>query len=154
MDLHGSCKDKGDPVLPVYMVVLCLGFAIHRASSPDSAKEVRILHFQQPRDLLPARPESHGSCMILVQVQIQCCFKSTETVGTIRDGEPRTSTSTFTQLLSSDAFDSVQCSVFKVRFKLQTLVYDILPSITAVFSYAIGSRKLSANEQCFVGAHS
>ena len=32
------------------------------------------------------------------------------------------------------------------------LVYDILPSTTAVFSYAIGSRKLSANEQYFVGA--
>ena len=32
------------------------------------------------------------------------------------------------------------------------LVYDILPSNTAVFSYAIGSRKLSANEQFFVGA--
>ena len=29
------------------------------------------------------------------------------------------------------------------------LVYDILPSTTAVFSYAIGSRKLSANEQLF-----
>ena len=30
-------------------------------------------------------------------------------------------------------------------------VYDILPSTTAVFSYAIGSKKLSANEQfCFV----
>ena len=36
--------------------------------------------------------------------------------------------------------------------KLQTLVYDILPSTTAVFSYVIGSRKLSANEQFFVGA--
>ena len=36
--------------------------------------------------------------------------------------------------------------------KLQVLVYDILPSATAVFSYAIGSRKLSANEQFFVGA--
>ena len=31
--------------------------------------------------------------------------------------------------------------------KLQILVYDILPSTTAVFSYAIGPRKLSANEQ-------
>ena len=30
--------------------------------------------------------------------------------------------------------------------KLQALVYDILPSTTAVFSYAIGSGKLSANE--------
>ena len=36
--------------------------------------------------------------------------------------------------------------------KLRTLVYDILPSTTAVFCYAIGSRKLSANEQFFVGA--
>ena len=34
--------------------------------------------------------------------------------------------------------------------KLQALIYDILPSTTAVFSYAIGSRKLSANEQFFV----
>ena len=33
--------------------------------------------------------------------------------------------------------------------KLQALVYDILPSATAVFSYAIGPRKLSANEQVF-----
>ena len=33
--------------------------------------------------------------------------------------------------------------------KLQALVYDIFPSTTAVFSYAIGSRKLSANEQFF-----
>ena len=32
----------------------------------------------------------------------------------------------------------------------QALVYDLLPSTTAVFSYAIGSRKLSANEQFFV----
>ena len=36
--------------------------------------------------------------------------------------------------------------------KLQALVYDILPSTTAVFSYAIGSRKLPPNEQFFVGA--
>ena len=34
-----------------------------------------------------------------------------------------------------------------VLIKLQALVYDILPSTTAVFSYAIGSRKLSADEQ-------
>ena len=39
-----------------------------------------------------------------------------------------------------------------LRAKLPALVYDILPSTTAVFIYAIGSRKLSANEQFFVGA--
>ena len=38
--------------------------------------------------------------------------------------------------------------------RLQALVYDNLPSTTAVFSYAIRSRKLSANEQLifFLGA--
>ena len=36
--------------------------------------------------------------------------------------------------------------------KLQALVYDILPSTIAIFSYTIGSRKLSANVQFFVGA--
>ena len=36
--------------------------------------------------------------------------------------------------------------------KLQALVYDIVPSTTAVFSYVIGSWKLSADEQFLVGA--
>ena len=40
----------------------------------------------------------------------------------------------------------------KVLSKLQALVYDTLPSTTAVLSYAIGTRKLSANEQFFLGA--
>ena len=43
-------------------------------------------------------------------------------------------------------------AVCTAEIKLQALVYDILPSTTAVFSYAIGSIKLSANEQFFVGA--
>ena len=34
-----------------------------------------------------------------------------------------------------------------VRQTVQALVYDILPTTTAVFSYAIGSRKLSANAE-------
>ena len=34
----------------------------------------------------------------------------------------------------------------------QALVYDILPPITAIIYYAIDLRKLSANEQFFVGA--
>ena len=39
-----------------------------------------------------------------------------------------------------------------LQSKPQALVYNILPSTTAVFGYAIGSRKLLANEQFFVGA--
>ena len=52
--------------------------------------------------------------------------------------------------LSSDAINALR-KVW-VLIKLQAPVYDILPSTTAVFSYAIGSRKLSANEQFLVGA--
>ena len=40
--------------------------------------------------------------------------------------------------------------IVTTRRKLQALVYDIRPSTTAVFSYATGPRKLSANEQFFV----
>ena len=35
------------------------------------------------------------------RVQVQCCFTFTETIRTIRHGEPSTATSTFTQLLDS-----------------------------------------------------
>ena len=52
--------------------------------------------------------------------------------------------------MGAAAFGHGRLSVRVLR-KLQALVYDILPSTTAVFSYAIGSRKLSANEQFFVG---
>ena len=48
--------------------------------------------------------------------------------------------------------DSGAHNTVRPTSKLQAVVYDILPSTTAVFSYAIGSRKLSANEQFFVGA--
>ena len=47
-------------------------------------------------------------------------------------------------------FTYLHCFLVNSRPKVQALVYDILPSTTAVFSYAIGSRKLSGNEQFFV----
>ena len=37
--------------------------------------------------------------------------------------------------------ETLHCAGDRVRDKLQALVYDILPSTTAVFSYAIGSRR-------------
>ena len=40
-------------------------------------------------------------------VQVQRCFTSTETIRTVRDGEPSTSTSTFTQLLISGSETSL-----------------------------------------------
>ena len=56
----------------------------------------------------------------------------------------------YLQPLSTDAVSALRKDW--VLIKLQALVYDILPSTTAVFSYATGSRKLPANEQFFVGA--
>ena len=46
----------------------------------------------------------------------------------------------------------LEAELYRVSVTLQALVYDILPSTTTVFGYVIGSRKLSANEQFFVGA--
>ena len=47
---------------------------------------------------------------------------------------------------------SLLAARLKFLGKLQALVYDIPPSTTALFSYAIGSIKLSANEQFLVGS--
>ena len=56
------------------------------------------------------------------------------------------STRTFGRALTASV-DS--CAEIKSAPRLQALVYDILLSTTAVFSYAIRSRKLSANEHFF-----
>ena len=47
-------------------------------------------------------PSSCLSRAELRLVQVQCCFASTFTIRTVRDGDPGTATSTFTQLLSSE----------------------------------------------------
>ena len=50
-------------------------------------------------------------------VQVQCCFMSTETIGTFRDGEPRMATLTFTQLLGSDySFTAVHFMSIMAQF--------------------------------------
>ena len=54
--------------------------------------------------------------------------------------------------LSTDAVSALR-NVW-VLIKLQALVYDILTATTAIFSYAIGPRKLSANEQTTFLPHS
>ena len=45
--------------------------------------------------------------MLLLRIKVQCYFTSTETMGTIRDVEPRTATSTFTQLSLCESVFSV-----------------------------------------------
>ena len=54
-------------------------------------------------------------------------------------------------MYSYNALDASKAhATVTVSVKLQALVYDILPSTTFVFSYAISPRKLSANEQTVV----
>ena len=45
----------------------------------------------------------------VICLQVHCCFTSTEAIRTIGDGEPRTATSTFTQLLNSASALLPQC---------------------------------------------
>ena len=50
----------------------------------------------------PLHPDLGAEVVEGATVQIQCCLASTEIIRTIKDWEPRTSTSTFTQLMSSE----------------------------------------------------
>ena len=50
---------------------------------------------------------------LLLLLLFQCCSTSTETERTIKDGKPRTATSTFTRLLSTDS-GFLSCSPFNL----------------------------------------
>ena len=51
----------------------------------------------------------------LVWLPVLCCFTSTETLRTVRDRKPRMVTTTFTQLLNSEAFSSALLYVHRDR---------------------------------------
>ena len=61
---------------------------------------------QKPSGLLgtgnPGWPPRLPYSSWTLRARVQCCFTTTETIRRVRDGEPRTATSTFTQLLSCD----------------------------------------------------
>ena len=60
--------------------------------------------------------------------------------------------SLFLRLRKRSSFFSPQQGWWSLRSNSKHWFTTFLPSTPAVFSYAIGSRKLSANEQFFVGA--
>ena len=57
-------------------------------------------------------------------VQVQCCFASTETIRTIKDGEPRTATSTFTRSRA------LMLSVTSVLIIMQNRGYPGYPNLS------------------------
>ena len=79
----------------------------------------------------------------------QCCFTFTEAIGRIRDGEPRTSISTFAQLLSSDR--SIQCcftSTETIR-----LIMDREPrTATSTFTQLLNSDSSRFVQCCFTSS--
>ena len=73
---------------------------------PKYAQRMWCANDPFPRSSLPV-PCSHSSFPFLVQ----CCFTATGTIRLIRDGESRTATSTFTQLLSYVELNVLGCRV-------------------------------------------
>ena len=69
---------------------------------------------------------------------LQCCFTSTETIRTIRDGESRTSTSTFTQLLSS--VDSLTQCCFTSTETTRTIRDGEYMTSTSTFTQLLKSK--------------
>ena len=62
------------------------------------------VHYESPAPPLFQAASGIQHLPLLLLLLLQCCFTSTETIRNIWDGELRTSTSSFTQLLSSDNF--------------------------------------------------
>ena len=88
-----QCRWYCGPFLfPSFFLSLFLSFSV--ALRPQRPYGLLVMSDEEPRAL--------KRCLL------QCCFTSTETVRTIMDGEPRTTTSTFTQLLSSEGSVQMQ----------------------------------------------
>ena len=76
-----------------------------------------------------------------LRMYVQCCFTSTETVRTVRDGEPRTATSTFTQLLSSTDIQ-IQCC-FTSTETVRTILDREPRAPTSSFTQVLSSDELT-----------
>ena len=85
------------------------------SAAEESFRSMRVLknnHTDRPHMIFVCTSERHA-VRGFAFVRVQCCgLKSTETIRTIRDGVPRTSTSTLTQLLSSDQSWVQRCCTF------------------------------------------
>ena len=82
-------------------------------------------------------------------VQVPCCFTYTETIRTIRDMEPRTATSTFTQLLSS-VFGKVQVQCFFTYTETIRTIRDMEPrTASSTFTQLLSSVFGKVQVQCF-----
>ena len=69
---------------------------------PNSLRNIEHAMPAELRSCVRVEADVLGSPFLIIGLcSVHCCFTSTETTRIIRDGEPRTVTSTFAQLLSS-----------------------------------------------------
>ena len=93
-------------------------------------------------------------------LSVQCCFTSTEALGTIRDGEPRAATWALTQLLSSDALVCIYFSGDDVVVWVPVLIRHVVLVISPFMSAVLGMLLFfnawpgAGNVCCLSGIHS
>ena len=92
-------RDKIAPPVHNY-IVLAFGLVFREDCTPST----HLLDDDVELNVLGCRVDIFGTNCDQCVSMVQCCFTSTETVRLIRTGEPRTATSTLTQLLNSDIF--------------------------------------------------
>ena len=78
-----------------------------------------------PKIILPPSQHLRSDYLVFVCSRVWCCFTATctctETVRTVRDGEPRMTTSTFTQLLCSGS-NIISVFTFKLQIPMSTFL--------------------------------
>ena len=82
------------------------------------------------------------------RVQGQCCFTFTEIVLTIRDREPRNSTSTFTQILSSEILTTFFKCCFTSRETVRIIRDGEPRTATSTFTQLLRSEILTIFFKC------
>ena len=83
-----------------------LQFTVPTVVGNNVTKAVSTEATEARRQFLLLREPRSTSMFTQFWGSVQCRFTSTETIRTVRDGEPRTATSIFTQLLNSAATSS------------------------------------------------
>ena len=120
------------------------------------------IHIQEAEPRTTGNPPSHRErsegnefARSFVRPFVRCCCTSTETVRTvIRDGCPRTATSTFTQLLSSvrvlcPELCSSSMLLFTATKTVWTIIRDGCPrTATSTFTQLLSSVRVQC---CFYG---
>ena len=84
-------------------------------------------------------------------VHVQCCFTCTETIRTIRDGEARTATSSFTQLLSTATVVRSFVRSFCLMSSDAKSILGTIYKISLSWVYGNCLRRLPLSHSCTTG---